>query len=538
MKSRTLLDVRSVMREGVEVWQKYFFWPISIHDGPRLYADLNDVLKRMIKECADEEMKRVLVVGYLVAWECCQPLMALKQLQSLEGLGYDPVPGSQSDLYRALLEGEPIPGPLSTKMWDISRLRLKTALRTPINFYFSWKYNLAAGKLPRLGGSKEGRRWVALYQPGPVCENFMATLPHWVHVRLIVTWFNHGGLPRLSDDLDRRIDRQVEKWVSGVEEVAERHDVRVKDEILEHTGAVAATIFRRVAKDLIRVRDALRREGPIHYLGVSGTNYYSRILSLIVSELGGTVTAFSHGGDTCRYLRDYSILEFSTCDNFGVQNANCAGLFQHVFEVFPPPSNRRVQFLAAGDPQYLSAWRQNRSRGAPTRIKRVMLIGEAYHGDRFLPFQYPDLVRLDFKWRIVQTLRTAGYQVLYKQHPGGIFRGEQIDCFPPDVEVVRAPFETVLDQADAFVFPNSYSTTMPYSLCTQKPVIYLRTGFEPWLEQPYELFSKRAQVVPCGVDERNRIEFDEQALLRALRERPEKPDEGFLRTYLIPEGLS
>jgi len=58
------------------------------------------------------------------------------------------------------------------------------------------------------------------------------------------------------------------------------------------------------------------------------------------------------------------------------------------------------------------------------------------------------------------------------------------------------------------------------------------------LDEPYELFCKRVEVVPGRFDEANRLMFDEERLLKALERKPSKADESFVRKYYFPAGSS
>ena len=536
--NQVYMDLGTVLRGGVEGWQEGLIWPTSVHDLPKIFTDLWEGYKRIIARCGDFEIQRALLGSHLVPWELYQILVSVRNLQRVDELGRAPIVSSHSNLYSPLIEKSPLPGPLSFGKWRLERATLKRLLRHPANFYLSCKYNLPYRKLPALMKKENRRRVVALYKPVPLCEQFMSTLGNWVDVRLISTWFGENERLRLSEDLLRGIEWMGEDLASLFAEIAHCHGVEVGGEHLEHCKMIASTLLTRTARDLAWIRQALRREGALDYLGVSGTNYYSRILSLVVQELGGTVTSFNHGGASCRYIVDYSLPEFSTCTRFGVENTPCIKLFEKLFELFPRPLKNQIQFFSVNYDSYRTLWESLRDRPPPSRVKRIMLMSHPYHGDFSHHCQYPDPIKWDVELRIIRQLQSAGYDVVYKPHPGGRYHTLRADFLPLGVQVISEPFEAVLDEADAYVYYCTDSTTMASAVCTKKPIVFIDCGFEQWFDDPWELFRKRAHVVSGGFDEDNRMTFDETALLHVLQKTPEEPDEGFLKKYFFPDGAS
>ncbi|MFQ5913469.1 MAG: hypothetical protein ACE5JS_09825 [Nitrospinota bacterium] len=530
------LDLRTVLQIGVAAWRETFFWPVSMDDYDRLFADLQAAYKQSIASCDDPEVQTVIVGSYWVPWEFSQVLIALKTVQCFREAGLRPIAGSPSDLYRPLLEGNLSLSPLGMKKWRLKDARWKRWLKGHINLLLSLKYNLPAGKIPWAARPNRKRRLLALYKPAPLCEEYIASLRGWVHLRLIATWFGQENGSPLPDALERKLDGLAEETAWRAIEIAKAHGIGVDGQIAAHLRGLAKSWFGQVAGDLSRVWDVLRREGPIDYLGVSGTNYYSRIASLTVRRLGGSVTAFSHGADTCRQMKDSSLSEFSACDNFVVETPGCIPLWEKVLHAYPPPLNNPVRLMAIPHERYLSVWKSYKVRPLPSRVRRVMVMGNCFQGDRYRGGKCPDLTRLDLELRVVDCLRKAGYEVLYKRHPEGVLRGRQIDFFPENVKVINEPFEAMMDQADAFLFLCTLTTTLGHAVCSNKPILFIHGGVEKWFAEPLERFAKRAHIVPGGFDERKRVVFDEESLLDALARAPSEPDEEFVRSYFLPDG--
>jgi hypothetical protein len=528
------LDLHAVLEKGVSAWQRNFFWPSSTHDYDALEGELQAGYKRIVASCDNPEMQQVLLGGgHILPLEFGLVLMALKNYRVFQALACRPIASSRSDLYRALIDDTPIPGPLMTGKWRIPNIRWKRFISDPANLYFSWKYNLGSGKLSGGKRLRFNRQVVALYKPAPLCKSYIESLEDWVRIRIIASWFGGGSGFVLPRDVAKRIEQVAGDATFCMVKAAKQQGVEAGEETVTHLKDVAVSVLTRVAEDLARLRGVFRNRGPVEYLGVSGTNYYSRIVSLIVREMGGKVTAFNHGADTCRHLRDYSLAEFSTCDLFGLENSNNIPLFKETLKVFPPPLKNSVEFIPICDDSLERVWRTFKAQPLPARVRRVMVIGACYQGDRVFYAKHPDLIRLDLEWRVIDLLRRSGYEILYKRHPGGIMRGQIIDFFPNDVQIVNEPFEAVMDQADAFLFNATITSTLGQALCTNKPIIYLHMGTEKWFPEPLTLFTKRVHIISGRSDDNNRLVFNEEELLQALATRPTEPDEEFLRRHIL-----
>lgn len=532
------LDLGAVCRKEAGGWQEGVIWPSSVHERPGVNAHLWEGYKAVIRRWDDAEIRKVLLASHLVPWELAQVLVRLKDLQRVREMGLTPVVSRHSRIYRALLEKSNLPGPLSFRKWQLQRARIKRLFRRPANIYLSCKHNLPSGKFPlsRWRGS-EGR-WVALHQPTPLCEEYMRALRGWVDVRLITTWFGDGEGTRFPGDGSRGIERATDDVLDMFAAVALRNGVELEGYHIEHCRKVVGMLLSRALQDLIQIREKIGGEDTFDYLGVSGTNYFSRILSLAVMEKGGRVTSFSHGGASCRYVADLSLSEFSTCTEFGVENSSCMGLFQNLLELYPTPVENRVKLFAVNYAGYRKFWENHRRQSPASKIKRVMVVSTAFYGDVGHQGNLPDLVKWDVELRIFRLLQAAGYTVLYKTHPGGVFHELRSQFLPKGIQVIAEPFEEVLDQADAFVYYFTDSTSMAAAVCARKPIVFIHSGFERWFEEPWELFKRRVRVVPAEFDDDNRMIFDESAFLRAVEGKPEEPDEGFLKKYFFPDGAA
>lgn len=171
----------------------------------------------------------------------------------------------------------------------------------------------------------------------------------------------------------------------------------------------------------------------------------------------------------------------------------------------------------------------------PSRVAKVMLVGFP-----LAPWRKPQgsalfwPIQLDLELRLARLLKGAGYTVLYKAHPDRLREIENV--FDGMAKVIKAPFEQVVEMADAFVFPVIRTTAFNFGLCTSKPVVGLLMGDEypPPLPAPMALLKKRCHLVYTRFDERNRVIFPAREVLEALAKKPVAPNPEFVEKYLFP----
>jgi len=168
-----------------------------------------------------------------------------------------------------------------------------------------------------------------------------------------------------------------------------------------------------------------------------------------------------------------------------------------------------------------------------------MIISALWHVDG-LCTNFPDLFDLDLEMRLIQVLQKTGYTILYKVHPDGLNRHINFhDYFGSNVVIVRKSFEETMDRADAFVFYFCATTTFPWAMLSNKPVIYINCDDgEQQFRNAFALVRKRCAVIEGEFDERNRFIFDQTALLQALAVVPKEPNTEFMEKYMFPTGVT
>jgi hypothetical protein len=289
-------------------------------------------------------------------------------------------------------------------------------------------------------------------------------------------------------------------------------------------GAAARCYLQpMVRRELGRAQATRAQLGKIAVLpsvlwSATGGQYWSRALGLEVMRRGGQAVRFDHGGTTGLVVAPGArmLTELSVSTRFSAATPAAADAVRGAL------ANGPGRELAAdiritgqrGDPHFASA-SALKPRAHGGRL-RVLYAPSILFGFRFVfPPALPDLIYLDWQFRLVEALKRLPVDLICRPHPEGIFSGR---LHPLQALTGTEPrrFEQLMEEADVIVLDYPLSTTFGYSLCTEKPVVYLDVGIgriEPAMKSNLD---KRARVVACASDSRNRPVLDEKALADAI----------------------
>ncbi len=165
-----------------------------------------------------------------------------------------------------------------------------------------------------------------------------------------------------------------------------------------------------------------------------------------------------------------------------------------------------------------------------------MYVSSYYRGEKMVVHVYmPDLVAVDWEARLFSKLSGWGYETLHKPHPSSVALPYPGFTSEFGVKVLAEPFERVLDNADAFIFTSSHTTTLKSAIASDKPLIYVDFGTDTWVPEVYAMFARRCRIVKGWFDEANRAQVDWDDLRAAIEESRYQMDSSFYDNYL--EGM-
>ena len=297
---------------------------------------------------------------------------------------------------------------------------------------------------------------------------------------------------------------------------------------LEHISQIYSALQKKV--------NSVR---PKHLFTPTGGKTFIRALSLAVRNQNGKVTGFPHAYFICHSASPRPYMhEFATVNEFVAYTPGSVALMRRNVENYSPPRKNPIKFVHENSPFFLKTWNKFKDIPVPKKIKTIMVLELAL----FLEdtrFDIPDsMVNYHFYYKICKTLSDNGYNVIFKRRPKD-YNWEGINLFEniPNIRILYEPFERpdIISMADAIMVQYGLSSTLFWSMCTNKTIIYIDAGWEQWFPDVYELMAKRCRILHCWYDERNRQCFDEDELLNILEIPPKIPNTEFLEKYLFPE---
>ena len=310
-----------------------------------------------------------------------------------------------------------------------------------------------------------------------------------------------------------------------VDEVAERYErvigqtYALKSEMHERMRALyrlrSRVVLTEAARDL-RGLSQLRRVPRSIWAGSAGS-YAVRALAIEVRRRGGATEGFDHGGSLSMVddPDQIALREFSVYDRYVFPTAGCVDAVTKTGALngsLPFGPTRLVG--GAGDPTFRVTSRSDAN--GSRRRRRVYYVPMIFRGLRqHLPTYLPDPVYLDWQYRLVESLKRIDVDVVCKPHPEGLLKGRR-----HPLEAVCAieyrKFEEVRDDADAFLFDISQSTTFWEAVCTHRPVVLIDLGITRFNTTVEPLIRRRCRIVKARWDERNLPSVDSDELADAL----------------------
>jgi len=250
-----------------------------------------------------------------------------------------------------------------------------------------------------------------------------------------------------------------------------------------------------------------------------------KTLALAIRRRGTRVVGFGHGNEMGNlWNKSIAYNEYCQCDDYVCPSQMSSRWHSLRYAEVGISRLRPTRFLSAETSYYHELMKRCKQMPFPERFTKVMVVGYPMNAMRYdySPADY-FLFQLDLELRVIKLLKQNGLRVIYKMHPER--QREAMGVFEALVdEILTEPFEEVYGGADAFFFGCITSTTFGFALCTHKPVFVIDIQGTKWNKDAFDLLQRRCVMISASFDENNRIQFNEELLLKELSKRPEVPD--------------
>ena len=519
------LDIEAIKEIGVEKWQKDYYWPISdklytkVID--KIWDEFDEICRHINPVLNDVLLSDTKFISFIASFIHCHIVKSACEKEGLIIISHqlskvylDPDWEALSDIYC-----------IPNNKIKRSELQLKRLLkRTLHNRHLSLFLNIF-GLFRRSNtwslGSFSEIKDVYIKKHNLYCDHH--------YVELILS----GDMPSVNATKINDLVEPIERFL---------HNLSIYCETLFYFKMPIYEIKRCWLKRLTCMMQIYtfiqkKKSIPKLLLLTEVAKPTHKVIALAVQSKGGKVVGFTHGnniGNLNRRLQGYN--EYSHCNVYICPTEKSKELRQNEFKSNQLCNYRLTQFQSIELNQYKDIFDSSNIQQSVEYVRTVMIIGYPLTTIRY-QYSAADYFyfQLDLELRLAKLLKSNGYKVIYKAHPdtvdrvGGIF-DNIVD------EVLISPFEQTYQSADVLFFGCLTSTTFGYAVNTNKPIYLVDTEGQYWNNGVYDLIKKRCTLIKSNFNQYNRLIFNEDCILKKLKEKQLEPNYEYVQKLMFPIG--
>jgi hypothetical protein len=515
-------DVNLALRQAD--WRRRVGWPTSLADTHKYNRAAWKAFWPIVRSRAPQEQDVLLLAGARIIWQCLALGEAASVVQSAAERGLEIVGApaavnylmnaSDMDLPPIELAPTPFKNIKQTSFSGLRRFARSAALSAPAGW-------------PRM-----------MIAPDAVALSYNSVMHNYARKRGLAIKFTH------ADDIfikarKRPPAQAVEDWIEDVAPVlvtALLGGRQLSTPYRERFARLANSVITRQLSEAANGCAALRQLRVLPDNIWCGGQLSARYLAIEARRRGATVTGFEHGwGLACEEAAELTAYaELAMVDQFVAMTPTSAERLKASAAHRIASPTRPITFIAGdgdGEAKRLRLDRKMRNgSGRPTVVYAPTVIT----GFRqFLPPILPDVVHLDWQFRICEELTALPVNFICRPHPEGLFRGRR----HPLNAILRpseSTFEELMDVADVFVFDFQQSTTFGRALCSDRGIVLIDLGTPAFDERTETELRKRCHVIRARYDELNRPHLDKDELREAVFAAGNRPvDTRYFRDLML-----
>lgn len=524
------LDIYSVKQVGPERWFRDFYWPITEVESRDLWNFLHEAYRCAVAGLEDRREADVMLGAYKLTVDTWMILQSAVNLARIRRTGREPL--YQPDTpYLGLLDDS---GRGAPRLDPFRRFRKVSLAR-----------RLGAVVRTRADDLFHGR-WPTLDESRRLAESSVATWGYADQSELLYSQqvgarpvLLHPALWKPRSTMENGIQAAryhsvVEDFVDRAQRIAEEHRVALSARVLKLLREQARrwVLAAAIASEGLTSKMTPPRAGSTSVLMTGLGGMLTKSFAIAARRKGYRVVGFPHGHNYGQDVEAANVYnEMGIVDEYVAPTEASANLFSRLVRTFPFPGSTDVDVGVVQRPTEREIWAAHRQSPRPPRIDSVMFVAPPLTYQRYPGVYAYWPYQVELLMRVARRARKVGCRTILKRHPDRLSESEGVyDAFFD--RLITAPFESVFHQADAFFFPNLLSTTFPFALTTNRPVIIpdrLLDGVWPDLR---EALGARCRSVPSWFASDGRLELDEMALEEAFSRAPKEPDYRFVREYM------
>ena len=512
-------DITVIDPLHLEAWQNSLNWPITDVDYFAINSLVLSTIKRLVYILPPIECALVLsdvfpfyinqIIHARIVRQRCQEQSIPLRIGKLSQQFYEPDWALLSTQYKRVIHGNFLNAWLRKRLKDI-KFNGSLPLHKRIHGLFS----------PDATGLGSHSRLKQEY-----CTQNNIYTSH-TYLELILKNFSGKSIP-LPSNLSQALRQGTQELCSTIHDA---YNVDLEPEIIfgcwSERLAQLHGIFHYIT--------GLKGYAPLWFISESAKPLH-KVIASAIRHTGSDVVGLLHGYYFGEHLpKNFIYNDVAPYSAFLVPNSSCASYLEQEYINADLPKSYSTQFFATETTYYEELLQQNQKVNLPKSINTIMLLGFPMNAIRY--YYVPGLFfpyQLDIEIRLIKYLNEKGIRVIYKMHPDRI--QVAMDIFSKlDVEIVVDPFEKCWMQADALLIKYTASTILPFALCTNRPIFMLTHEKDIFSAEHFELLAKRCRMIPAWMDERNTIQFDQDAFSAALQVKPEMPNYEYIERFMYP----
>jgi|SaaInlStandDraft_7_1057024.scaffolds.fasta_scaffold25979_2 hypothetical protein len=281
--------------------------------------------------------------------------------------------------------------------------------------------------------------------------------------------------------------------------------------------------------DLLKLHENLHNFGDkIQILLVSDmAKPFNKVITTYFQNNNVSVFCFHHGNDAC--YSNQSLMHQATvshCKNFVTPSNGIRDVYKKLYSNLPIEQRVGTKYISLNSSYYNNLFSKY-SNCSKSSIKKIMVMGFPLNSFRYNVennlFFYKTV---DLEYRLISTLKKAGYHVTYKVHPD---RLEEVDSIFNNMvdEYIVESFEKVWNKSDALIFTYTSTTTFGFALTTNLPIILIDSAKNNRNADEYRSMRGRVNILNAITDDSMRIIFDQDELLNMINKINNKNDSNF-----------
>jgi len=528
------VDIESVIKYGIQDWEKSYFYPVSEDEFVDLSNNIKEIVFKHTNYSSDQEIRDILTINIKIFVEIVNLIHKKMVLDRLRQLGKKAVYRETSIIYKGICE-KGVPFGSHYDYYEDKKYfvgGIKKRLRNKLS---TLKHTFLLNSKSIRNSLKAFNSNIITLSTQDNIKEFLAENNSFVKYKRFDSFFLSNDIKPLSYDIIKLINDCADSIANDIFSYCEKRDILIHHplrcylyELIVSRLSYTASLYFQVKKSVARLK-----EGTILAAGLG--NIFHRVICLTAMRENKHVIGFSHGNVVGMFDRDVnSYNEMSVVNEYRVYTKGCESNFRALVKSYPCLQDNQVEVMSQNSKKFKRLHEDYGSLKRPTKIKSVMIVGVPMINYRGQGSSF-SLNQVFLEFKAIQCLKENNYQVIYKMHPYNRMHPNLfIDM---DIDIIKKErFEDIIGYTDAFLFLHIGSSTFGITLLTNKPVAFLGYPYFKWFEEPYRLLKRRCRTFKGYYDEHNRLNFNGNELIEVLGRKVEEPDTGFIEKYMFPES--